>query len=117
MRWDEASSSAAFSVIREPSGEEAPSGWPRRSSRPSGGDPVALLAVLDSAMDTPREALGRIEVPALVAAGAEDIDNGSAAALADALVHGRYAELPGNHMSAVAKPELGTAIADFLSGT
>jgi pimeloyl-ACP methyl ester carboxylesterase len=82
-----------------------------------GGDPVALLAVLDSAMDTPREALGRIEVPALVAAGAEDIDNGSAAALADALVHGRYAELPGNHMSAVAKPELGTAIADFLSGT
>lgn len=82
-----------------------------------GGDPVALLAVLDSAADTPREALGRIEVPALVASGAEDIDNGSAAALADALLHGRYAELPGNHMSAVAKPELGTAIADFLSGT
>ncbi len=81
-----------------------------------GGDPVALLAVLDSAMDTPREALGRIEVPALVAAGAEDIDNGAAAALADALVHGRYAELPGNHMSAVAKPELGKSIADFLSG-
>lgn len=81
-----------------------------------GGDPVALLAVLDSALDTPREALGRIEVPTLVAAGAEDTDNGSAAALADALGRGCYAELPGNHMSAVAKPELGSAIADYLSG-
>ena len=81
-----------------------------------GGDPVALLAVLDSAMDTTREALRSIEVPTLVTAGAEDADNGSAAELAHALVHGRYVELPGNHMSAVAKPELGSAIADFLSG-
>jgi pimeloyl-ACP methyl ester carboxylesterase len=81
-----------------------------------GGDPIALLAVLDSAIDTPREALGRIEVPTLVAAGVEDRDNGSATALADALPRGCYAELPGNHMSAVAKPELGSAIVDFLSG-
>ncbi len=79
-----------------------------------GGDPVALTAVLDSAVDTPRDALGRIDVPTLVAAGAEDADNGSAAALAQALAHGRYAELPGNHMSAVAKPELGSAIVEFL---
>jgi len=81
-----------------------------------GGDPVALLAVLDSAIDTPREALGRIEVPTLVAAGAEDRDNGSAAALAEAFPRGRHTEIPGNHMSAVAKPELGKAIVDFLSG-
>jgi pimeloyl-ACP methyl ester carboxylesterase len=79
-----------------------------------GGDPVALLAVLDTAVDTPVEAIGRIRTPTLVAAGAEDQDNGSAAALADAFAHGRYVELPGNHMSAVAKPELGTAIVGFL---
>jgi pimeloyl-ACP methyl ester carboxylesterase len=82
-----------------------------------GGDPVALLAVLDTAVDTPAETIGRIPIPTLVAAGAEDHDNGSAAALAAAFAHGRYVELPGNHMSAVAKPELGTAIVDFLSGS
>jgi pimeloyl-ACP methyl ester carboxylesterase len=81
-----------------------------------GGDPVALLAVLDSAVDTDREALRRIEVPTLVAAGAEDRDNGSAEALAGTLARGRYLEIPGNHMSAVARPELGAAIVDFLSG-
>lgn len=82
-----------------------------------GGDPVALLAVLDTAVDTPAEAIGRIEIPTLVAAGTDDQDNGSAAALAGTFVHGRYAELPGNHMSAVAKPELGTAIVDFLGSS
>lgn len=79
-----------------------------------GGDPEALLQVLGTSVDTPREALARIAVPTLVAAGAEDDDNGSAGDLAAALPQGRHAELPGNHMSAVAKPELGTAIADFL---
>ncbi len=80
-----------------------------------GGDPVALLAVLDAAVDTPPETLGRIAIPVLVAAGAEDLDNGSAAALARGFAHGRYAELPGNHMSAVSRPELGAAMAEFLS--
>ena len=79
-----------------------------------GGDPQALLLVLDTAVDTPREALPKIEVPALVAAGHEDRDNGSAPALAEALAHGRYVELQGNHMTAVAKPQLGSVIADFL---
>jgi hypothetical protein len=82
-----------------------------------GGDPVALLGVLDTAVDTPAQMMGRIPIPTLVAAGAEDQDNGSAAALADAFAHGRYEELPGNHMSAVAKPELGTAIAGFLGSS
>jgi pimeloyl-ACP methyl ester carboxylesterase len=82
-----------------------------------GGDPVALLAVLDTAVDTPAETIGRLGTPTLVAAGAEDHDNGSAAALAGAFAQGRYVELPGNHMSAVAKPELGTAIVDFLGGS
>jgi pimeloyl-ACP methyl ester carboxylesterase len=80
-----------------------------------GGDAQALLLVLDTAVDTPPEALQRIRVPTLVAAGREDADNGSAASLADALPQGRHVELPGNHMSAVTKPELGSAIVDFLT--
>jgi pimeloyl-ACP methyl ester carboxylesterase len=54
-------------------------------------------------------------MPTLVLSGAEDQDNGPAEALADLLPEGRYVEVPGNHMSAVTKPDLGRAIADFLS--
>lgn len=79
-----------------------------------GGDPVALLQVLDTAVDTRREALARIRVPTLVLVGAEDDDNGSGAALAAALPNGRYTALPGNHMSAVTKAQLGEAIVSFL---
>ena len=81
-----------------------------------GGDPVALLNVLDTFVDTPREALGRIDTPALVLVGADDDDNGSAEALAAALPAGRYAVVPGNHMSAVTRPELSSAMAEFLDG-
>jgi pimeloyl-ACP methyl ester carboxylesterase len=80
-----------------------------------GGDPVALLNVLNTFQDTPREALARIAIPTLVLTGAEDDDNGSAEALAAALPEGRYEVVPGNHMSAVTKPELGTAMAAFLA--
>jgi pimeloyl-ACP methyl ester carboxylesterase len=80
-----------------------------------GGDPVALLNVLHTFEDTPREALARIEIPTLVLTGAEDDDNGSAEALAAALPKGRYVVVPGNHMSAVTKPELGAAMAAFLA--
>ena len=80
-----------------------------------GGDPVALLNVLNTFQDTPREALSRIEIPTLVLTGAEDDDNGSAEALAAAMPKGRYVVVPGNHMSAVTKPELGAAMADFLA--
>lgn len=79
-----------------------------------GGDPVALLNVLSTFVDTPREALERINVPTLVLLGADDHDTGSGAELAAALPHGTFAEIPGNHMGAVTKPELGSAIADYL---
>ena len=81
----------------------------------TGGDPVALLGILDTFADTPIEAIERVMQPAVVVNGVEDFDNGSAAALADALPNARYAEVPGGHMSAVVKPELGAAIADFLA--
>lgn len=78
------------------------------------GDPVALLGILDTFTDTPREVLERAPQPALVVCGAEDSDNGSATALAELLPNGRYVEVPGGHMSSVTKPELGQAIAEFL---
>lgn len=81
----------------------------------TGGDPVALLHLLDTFVDTPREALAAIEQPTLVLSGADDADNGSHSALADALPDARLVEIPGNHMSAVLRPELGRAIADFLA--
>ena len=79
-----------------------------------GGDPVALLHVLDTSVDTPREDLALVKMPVLTLSGAEDRDNGSAEELAAALPDGRYVQLPGNHMSAVTKPDLGAAIATFL---
>ena len=79
-----------------------------------GGDPVALLHVLDTFVDTPRADLAKIETSTLVLTGADDNDNGSAEALAAALPNGKYVSIPGNHMSAVTKPELGLAIAAFL---
>ena len=82
----------------------------------TGGDPQALLRVLNTFVDTPVATLASFAQPVLVVAGVEDFDNGSAAALADALPNARYVEIPGGHMSAVVKPELGQAIADFLAG-
>ncbi len=81
----------------------------------TGGDPQALLRVLDTFVDTPREAIGAITAPLLIISGEDDQDNGSGQALADALPNGSFRSVPGNHMSAVTKPELGMAIAEFLS--
>ena len=80
----------------------------------TGGDPEALLPLLDSFVDTSEEELRAIAIPTLVLSGAEDHDNGSAEALAELLPKGDYVEVPGNHMSAVMKPELGRALGDFL---
>lgn len=79
-----------------------------------GGDPEALVLLLDTSVGTPRQEVARIETPTLVAAGVDDVAHASAEALADALPNGHYVGLPGNHMSAVTKPELANAIADFL---
>jgi pimeloyl-ACP methyl ester carboxylesterase len=79
-----------------------------------GGDPVALLHVLDTFVDTPPATLARINTPTLVLIGTDDDDNGSAEGLAAALPRARCVTIPGNHMSAVTKPELGAAIADYL---
>ncbi len=81
----------------------------------TGGDPQAMLPLLGSFVDSTEAELRSIAMPSLVLSGAEDKDNGPAEELAHLLPQGRYVEIPGNHMSAVTKPELGRAIADFLA--
>ena len=78
-------------------------------------DPVALLNILNTFTDTPESVIRSIAAPTLMLCGEEDDDNGSAAALADALPNGRLELVPGGHMSAVVKPELGQALARFLA--
>lgn len=79
------------------------------------GDPVAMLHILGAFADTPMEVIEALEQPVAVICGADDRENGSAQELADALPHGRYIEIPGNHMNAVTRKELGAAMVDFLT--
>lgn len=81
----------------------------------TGGDPEALLLVLETFVDTSPAELAAIDVPVLVLLGDQDDDNGSGEALARAIPGARFASVPGNHMSAVTRPELGRALADYLS--
>lgn len=81
----------------------------------TGGDPEALLPLLGSFVDSTEAELRGIAIPTLIVSGAEDQDNGPAEELAGLLPDARVVEVPGNHMNAVTKPELGRAIADFLS--
>ncbi len=80
----------------------------------TGGDPVALEHLLYTSVDTSADALAALQVPLGVICGVDDDDNGSAAALADLVPDATLIEVPGNHMSAVAKPQLGEAFRDFL---
>jgi len=77
-------------------------------------DRVAARLLLGSIDDFSREDLAAVTMPTLVVCGADDRDNGSAPALAEALPDARYVEVPGTHMSSVTRPEFGDAIADFL---
>ena len=79
-----------------------------------GGDPVALVHVLDTFADTSPAELARITVPTLVLTGDKDGHNDTAEALANALGNGRYVRLPGNHASVAGTPEFETAITSFL---
>lgn len=81
----------------------------------TGGDPQALLPLLDTFVDTTDAQIAGITIPTLVLSGNEDSDNGSPRALAALLPNGEFVEVPGNHMSAVIKPDLGRAMADFLA--
>lgn len=81
----------------------------------TGGDPQAMLPLLDSFADTSLDELAHVGTPALVLSGRDDHDNGSAAELAQALGHATLVEITGNHMTAVLQPALGQAIRAFLA--
>jgi pimeloyl-ACP methyl ester carboxylesterase len=74
----------------------------------------AMLNVLVQQVDTLAKALGTVDVPILVVSGQQDEDNGSAERLADTFPHGRALRVPGDHLTALAAPELTAAILEFL---
>jgi pimeloyl-ACP methyl ester carboxylesterase len=78
------------------------------------GDPEALLRVIEASVDTSREEIAAVDLPTLVVMGDQDDDHGSGSDLAELLPQGTDRTVPGSHMGAVAQPELGEAIADWL---
>jgi pimeloyl-ACP methyl ester carboxylesterase len=80
-----------------------------------GVDRVAAALLLETFEDAFIDWLKAFTMPTLVVCGSEDDDNGSAEELAAALPNAVFAEVPGTHMSSVTKPQLGEAIAAFLS--
>ncbi len=80
----------------------------------TGGDPKAMIPLLDSFVDTTPAELASITVPILVLNGEDDHDNGSGQELADALPNARFTDIPGNHMTAVLRRELGEALTSFM---
>lgn len=78
-------------------------------------DRVAAALLLESFADAFVAWLEAFSMPTLVVCGSEDHDNGSGEQLAAALPNAVFSEIPGTHMSSVTRPELGEAIADFVS--
>jgi pimeloyl-ACP methyl ester carboxylesterase len=78
-------------------------------------DRVAAAHLLESFEDAFMGWLEAFAMPTLVVCGDQDHDNGSAEELANVLPNAVFREIPGTHMSSVTKPELGDAIAQFLS--
>jgi pimeloyl-ACP methyl ester carboxylesterase len=78
-------------------------------------DRVSAALLLQSFADAFLDWLQAFTMPTLVVCGSEDDDNGSAEELAAMLPNAVFREVPGTHMSSVTKPELGQAIAEFLS--
>jgi pimeloyl-ACP methyl ester carboxylesterase len=80
-----------------------------------GGDPQALLLVLDTFVTTPETALSTIAVETLVAVGDQDHTHASAEELAAALPSARFVRVPGNHFTALTSPEFAAAVTSFLT--
>jgi pimeloyl-ACP methyl ester carboxylesterase len=78
-------------------------------------DAEAVAHVLRAQQATPIETVRTLDTRTLVICGVDDRDNGAAAELALALPNAALVEIPGNHMSAVTRPDFGTAIAAWLA--
>ncbi|HEX7821438.1 MAG TPA: alpha/beta hydrolase [Sphingobium sp.] len=82
--------------------------------RTTGINPEVVRHVVGSFGDLDPARLTGIAMPTLVLTGTEDRDNGAPETLAAALPRGSVADIPGNHMSCVTKPDFGRAILAFL---
>ncbi|WP_300974759.1 alpha/beta hydrolase [Sphingomonas sp. LHG3406-1] len=78
-------------------------------------DRVATRLLLESNSAVDEAMLAAFTMPTLVLCGADDHDNGSAPALADALPDADYVEIPGTHTTSVTQKALGEAIVSFLT--
>ena len=79
------------------------------------GDPVALLGILDTFVDTPASEVAKVDTPIMIIGGDVDDEVGSFARLAEMLPNARLTIIPGGHMSAVTRPELGEEMVTFLT--
>ena len=79
-------------------------------------DPVALLNLFATFVDTSPEALAAVPVPTLVIAGEDDTERGSVEDLAAVLPHGQVRRVPGDHLGALLGPQFRDALAAFLAG-
>jgi pimeloyl-ACP methyl ester carboxylesterase len=101
---------------------EQPADWPKGSPEAFAAaflaqnqvDRVAVAHVLRSQQATTLAVLRTLDTRCLILCGRDDQDNGSAADLAMELPNAALVEIPGNHMSAVTKPDFGAAIAAWL---
>jgi pimeloyl-ACP methyl ester carboxylesterase len=81
----------------------------------TGADRLALAAVQRSGGSLPSmQDLGEIAVPTIVVNGVGDTLTGSPAALAAVIAGARSESVPGDHLSAVVKPEFREAVVSFL---
>lgn len=80
-----------------------------------GGDPKALLRVLDSLIATDNETLAEIVTPTLVAVGDQDFEQASAENLAAVLPNARFAQVAGDHWTALGGAGLAQGIVAFLA--
>lgn len=97
--------------------EKGSSAWMAEAFiKSTGGDPDALRHILETFADTSEEEIAQWTLPVGVVCGEQDLDNGSAADLVASLRRGKLFAVPGNHMSAVIKPELGQAFVSALTG-
>ncbi|MEO7378782.1 MAG: alpha/beta hydrolase, partial [Sphingomicrobium sp.] len=78
-------------------------------------DTKAAVPLLNSFEPAPDGWQAKFTMPTLILCGADDHDNGSAPALAEALPNATYAEVPGTHMSSVTQAAFGDALAAFLA--
>lgn len=82
--------------------------------RQVGADPVALMRVFDTFVDTAEEDLARVQVLTLVIAGDRDTSRGSVDDLAAILPNAKLQRIPGDHYSALLSNELKDQLVKFL---